>query len=79
MAQSQISRTFRDEAAVSRMAKIRSQETFDGRSALGRRICAEFSVVDATGRLQVPGCMKALAAPADMFTCIVLAPPRSPE
>ena len=78
MAQSQISRTLRDEAAVSRIAAILSQETFDSRSALGRRICTEFSFVDATGRLQVAGCMKALAALADTVPCIVLPPPRSP-
>ena len=78
MAQPRISRTLRDEAEVSRIAAILSQETFDSRRALGRRICAEFSFVDATGRLQIAGCMKALATLANTEPCIVLPPPRSP-
>ena len=54
MAQSQIIRTLRDEAAVSRIAGILSRERFDSRSALGRRICEEFSFLDARGRPGLP-------------------------
>ena len=61
MAQSQISRTLRDEAARLRIVAILSQERFDSRRAFARRICGEFSFVDTRGRLQLAGCMKALA------------------
>ena len=50
MAQSQISRTLREEAAVSRVTTILSRERFESRSALGRRVCEEFSFFDARGR-----------------------------
>ncbi len=77
MAQSQISRTLRGEAARSRIVAILSQEQFDSRRALGRRICEEFSFVDATGRFQVAGCMKALATLAEGSPEIVLPRPRA--
>ena len=77
MAHSRISQTLRDAAAVSRIAAILSQEPFDSRRALGRRICAVFSFVDATGRLQFAGCMKELATLADTEPCIILPPARS--
>ena len=76
MAQSQISRTLRGEAAHSRIVAILSQEEFDSRRALGRRICEEFSFVDALGRLQVAGCLKALASLAERSSEIVLPVPR---
>ncbi len=76
MAQSQISRTLRDAAARSRIGAILSQERFDSRRALGRRICREFGFVDRLGRLQVAGCMKALAGLADSSPDIVLPPPQ---
>ncbi len=47
VAQSQISRTLRGEAAHSRIVAILSQEEFDSRRAFGRRICEEFSFLDA--------------------------------
>ena len=77
MSQSQISRTLRDEAAVARIASILSQERFDSRSALGRRICEEFSFADARGRPQLAGCMKALGALAERVPDIVLPPPKA--
>ena len=77
MSQSQISRTLRDEAAVARIASILSQERFDSRSALGRRICEEFSFADARGRPQLAGCMKALGALTERVPDIVLPPPKA--
>ena len=77
MSQSQISRTLRDEAAVARIAAILSQERFDSRSALGRRVCEEFSFADARGRPQLAGCMKALGALAERVPDIVLPPPKA--
>ena len=78
MAQSQISRTLRDTVAISRVASILSREHFDSRSALGRRICEEFSFIDARGRLQLAGCMKALSTLAERVPVIVLPPPKAP-
>ena len=78
MAQSQISRTLRDEAAVSRIASILSQERFDSRCALGRRICEEFSFLDARGRPRLAGCMKALGVLAERVPGIALPPPKAP-
>ena len=78
MAQSQISRTLRGATQRARIAAILSQEQFDSRRALGRRVCEEFSFIDATGRLQVAGCMKALAALAEAVPDIVLPPRGAP-
>ncbi len=38
-----------------------SREGFDSRSALGRRVCGVFPFLDAHGRPQLSGCLKALA------------------
>ncbi len=78
MAQSQISRTLRGATERARVAAILSQEQFDSRRALGRRVCEEFSFVDPLGRLQVAGCVKALAALAREGSDIVLPPPGGP-
>ena len=67
----------RDEAAVARIGSILSEERFDSRSALGRRICEEFSFADARGRPQLAGCMKALGALAERVPDIVLPPPKA--
>ncbi len=75
MAQSQISRVLRGAAERERVAAILSQERFGSRRAFGRRICREFSFVDAAGRLQVSGCLKALSALAGEDPGIVLPPP----
>ena len=77
MAQSQISRTLCGDAARSRIVAMLSQESFGSRRALGRRVCEEFSFVDATGRLQVAGCLKALASLAGRWPDIVLPPPQA--
>ncbi|MCY3612218.1 MAG: IS4 family transposase [Gemmatimonadetes bacterium] len=78
MARSEISRTLRDDAAVARIAAMLSQERFDSRSAFGRRVCEEFSFISATGRMQLAGCMKALAELADKAPGIVLPAPAAP-
>ncbi len=77
MAQSQISRTLCGDAAHSRIVAMLSQEHFESRRALGRRVCEEFAFIDAAGRPQVSGCMKALAALAATSPDIVLPQPRS--
>ena len=77
MAQSQISRTLRDEAARLRIVAILSQERFDSRRAFARRICGEFSFVDTRGRLQLAGCMKTLATLARASPEIVLPAPQA--
>ena len=74
MAQSQISRTVRGATERERVAAILSQERFGSRRAFGRRICREFSFFDATGRLQVSGCLKALSALAGEDPGIALPP-----
>ncbi|MCY3672554.1 MAG: DUF4338 domain-containing protein, partial [Alphaproteobacteria bacterium] len=78
MAQSQISRTLRNEASVERIASILSLEQFDSRRSLGRRICEEFSFVGPSGRPQLAGCLKALAELAGRRPEIALPPPASP-
>ena len=75
MAQSQIIRTLRDEAAIARIASILSGESFDSRSALGRRVCEEFSFFDARGRPRLAGCMKALGVLVESVPEITLPPP----
>ncbi|MDE2826716.1 MAG: IS4 family transposase [Bacteroidota bacterium] len=59
-AQSQIQRTLGSAVAINRIAAILSQEQFDSRGALGRRVCAEFDFLDHSGRPQLAGCLKAL-------------------
>ena len=76
MARSQISRSLRGAAARSRIVAILSRERFDSRRALSRRVCEEFSFVDAAGRLQVAGCLKALTALAGGTPELVLPPPQ---
>jgi len=68
----------RDGAAVARIASILSHESFDSRSALGRRICEEFSFFDARGRPRLSGCMKALGALAERVPLITLPPSAAP-
>ena len=75
MSQTRISRTLGGTAARSRIVAILSQEEFASRRAFGRRICEEFSFVDASGRLQVSGCMAALATLSERDARIVLPAP----
>ena len=77
MAQSQISRTLGGPAARARIAAILAQEHFDSRRALGRRVCEDFSFVNAIGRHQVSGCLHALTSVAARDTVIVLPAPKS--
>ena len=77
MAQSRISRTLGGPAARARIVAILAQEHFDSRRALGRRVCEEFSFVDAIGRPQVSGCLHALATLAGRDPDIVLPAPKS--
>ena len=76
-AQSQIRRTLGAAEAVGRVAAILSEEEFASRRSVGRRICEEFDFRDGLGRLQVAGCLKALAALAQRSERIVL-PPAGP-
>ena len=77
MAQSQISRTFRDDAACSRIIAVLSQEQFPSRRPFARRICVmEFPFLDARGCLQPVGCMKAPATLAEASADMV---PPSPQ
>ena len=76
MAQSQISRTLRGAWARSRIVALLSEEEFKSRRALGRRVCEEFSFIDASGRLQVAGCIKALVALAAGWPEMVLPRPQ---
>ena len=78
MAQSQIIRKLRDKEALSRVSAILSQEQFDSRSALGRRVCNEFSFFDAAGRPRLAGCMKALGVLAESTPGLVLPAPQKP-
>ena len=78
MAQSQIIRKLRDKEALSRVSAILSQEQFDSRSALGRRVCNEFSFFDAAGRPRLAGCMKALGVLAESTPGFVLPAPQKP-
>ncbi len=76
--QNQIRRTLSDSACCDRIARILSQETFESRTAAGRRICAEFGFVDSRGRLQLAGCLKALNGLAASSARIVLPPRQRP-
>ena len=59
--QSQILHTLREPEPQARLEHIVAQGTFDSRAALGREVCAQFGFVDARGRAQLAGCLKALA------------------
>ena len=61
-AQDQIADTLGDAAVQARIAGILSQESLVSRHAVGRRLCDEFGFLDARGRPQLAGCLKALAA-----------------
>ncbi len=76
--QSNILQTLRGAEARSRVAGILSRESFASRQSLGRRVCEEFALVDALGRWQVSGCLKALRTLAASAPEIVLPPPRVP-
>ena len=77
-AQSQIQRTLGSDDALERVATILSQEQFDSRRALGRRICLEFDFRDRCGQPQMAGCLKALHALAQTADRITLPPAGAP-
>ncbi len=58
--QNQILGTLRAPGSQDRLAGILADEVPAGRSAIGRRVCAEFGFVDARGTAQLAGCLKAL-------------------
>ena len=58
IAQSQILRTLR--ASAPKLLRITDAEGQDSRTALSRQVCEGFGFVDARGRLQQAGCLKAL-------------------
>ena len=60
--QNQILGTLRAPGSQDRLAGILADEAPTGRSAIGRRVCAEFGFVDARGTAQLAGCLKALRA-----------------
>ena len=78
LAQNQIARTLGDAAAQSRIAGILAQESFVSRRAVGRRLCDEFGFIDARGRPQLAGCLKALAALEARSELIALPAPQAP-
>lgn len=78
-AQSEIQRTLGSAVAIDRVVAILSQEQFDSRGALGRRVCAEFDFLDHTGRPQVAGCLKALRGLEQSSQRIVLPPAAGPR
>lgn len=59
MVQSQILQTLRAPESQARLEQIVAQEGLDCRSAVARRVCAEFGFVDARGSAQLAGCLKA--------------------
>ena len=59
--QSQILQTLRAPEFQARLEHIVARGAFESRAALGREVCAQFGFVDACGRAQLAGCLKALA------------------
>jgi len=59
-AQSQIKRTLSEPASVARVHALMHEAPEAHRTALADRVCAEFAFVDARGRAQRAGCLKAL-------------------
>ena len=59
--QSQILQTLRAPEFQARLEHIVARGAFESRAALGREVCAQFGFVDAYGRAQLAGCLKALA------------------
>ena len=76
MTQNQIHRTLNEAGALDRIAEILSQEAFDSRSAVGRRVCSEFGFVDGRGELQLASCLQALRMLASTSERITLPPPQ---
>ena len=61
-AQSQIASTLSSAAGMTRLKDLLAQPGGASRTELGRRVCQLFGFLDALGRPQLAGCMKALRA-----------------
>jgi hypothetical protein len=61
-AQSQIKRTLSEPANIARVHALMREAPEAHRTALADRVCGEFGFVDARGRTQRAGCLKALRA-----------------
>ena len=59
--QSQILRTLRTPEAQAHLEPIVAHRALESRAAIGREVCAQLGFVDARGRAQLTGCLKALA------------------
>jgi len=75
-AQSQIKRTLSDPQSVVRVQALIREAPEAHRTALADQICATFGFVDATGRMQRVGCLKALRE-LESSGQLVLPPPRT--
>jgi hypothetical protein len=75
-AQSQIKRTLSEPRGVVRVRALMSEGPEVHRTALADRVCAEFGFIDARGRAQRAGCLKALRA-LEREGQVVLSAPRT--
>jgi hypothetical protein len=75
-AQSQIKRTLSEPQGLARVFALMREAPEGHRTALADRVCAEFGFVDARGRAQRAGCLKALRA-LERDGQIVLPAPRT--
>ncbi|MCG2601170.1 MAG: IS4 family transposase [Achromobacter sp.] len=62
LAQSQIKRTLSEPQGLARVQALMREAAEAHRTALADRVCAEFGFIDARGRAQRAGCLKALRA-----------------
>lgn len=58
--QHQIKRTLLGEGALARVRALTEREAASHRSAVAERVCEQFGFIDARGRMQRSGCLKAL-------------------
>ena len=77
LVQSDIRRTLNGAVALKRLTDIVSQEEYASRSALSRRVCAEFSFFDAAGRSQLATCSQVLVDIATRNPFIVIPAPQT--
>ena len=75
-AQSQIKRTLSEPQGLARVQALMREMPEAHRTALADRVCAEFGFVDARGRAQRAGCLKALRA-LERDAQVVLPAPRT--
>lgn len=77
-AQSQIKRTLSQPQGLARVRALQAAMPLAHRTALADRVCAEFALVDARGRAQRAGCLKALRALARQGALALPAPRTTP-